>query len=222
MSQHKQRGGTILGFIFGLVVGLGIAVGVAMVVTKSYGPFTNKQGNHGKISELTASQTADPNKPLYGNREAVKEAAKSLTKDDDSKGDNPADVKENTKAKKDDGKKDAKADGMKEVKPDDKAAADKQKKADAAKDAADKKDKADEKWTYYLQTNAFRESADAEGARAKLALSGFEARISETSSQGNPLYRVRMGPFSNIETMNRVRGKLTDSGVDAAVIRIPK
>lgn len=178
MSIHRiQRGSTILGFIAGLIVGLGIAVVVAIVVTKSTGPFSNKQGTQGKISEPTASQVSDPNKPLYGNREPAKE---------------------------------------------DKAAADKQKKTELAKEAADKQLLADDKWTYYLQTNAFREAADAESARAKLALSGFEARISETSSQGNPLYRVRMGPFSSIETMNRVRGKLTDSGIDAAVVRVPK
>ena len=96
-NQHQQRGNTILGFIAGLIVGLGIAVIVAMVVTKSSGPFTNKQGNQGKISEPTASQISDPNKPLYGNREAAKEAAKSFTKEDE--GDKPADGKDAAKPK---------------------------------------------------------------------------------------------------------------------------
>jgi len=217
-GKSKQFGGTILGFIAGLIVGLGIAVVVAMVVTKSSIPFSSsKQGNQGKISEPTASQTSDPNKPLYGNRQPAKEAAKSFSKEDEAKLDKQVEAaaaaserKNKEDARKDTAKKDA-------AKKDELAAADKLKK-----EAADKQLLLDDKWTYYLQTSAFRESAEAESARAKLALAGFEARISEASSQGSPLYRVRMGPFSSIETMNRVRGKLTDSGIDAAVVRVPK
>jgi cell division protein FtsN len=33
---------------------------------------------------------------------------------------------------------------------------------------------------------------------------------------------VRIGPFGQLETMNRVRGKLSDNGVDVAVVRIGK
>jgi len=218
-GKSKQFGGTILGFIAGLIVGLGIAVVVAMVVTKSSIPFSSsKQGNQGKISEPTASQTSDPNKPLYGNREPAKEAAKSFSKEDEAKLDKQVETAAaaaNEKKNKEDTKKGA-------AKKEDKAAADKLKKAEITKEAADRQLVADDKWTYYLQTNAFRESTEADSARAKLALSGFEARISEASSQGGPLYRVRMGPFSSIETMNRIRGKLTDSGIDAAVVRVPK
>jgi cell division protein FtsN len=219
----KQKGSTVLGFIAGLIVGLCIAVVVAIVVTKSSAPFSNKQGNQGKISEPTVvTQAVDPNKPLYGNRDAAKEAAKSFTKEDEAKTEPAADAKDGAKAKVDEHKQDARSDGKKELKADNKAAADRHKKAEAAKDAADKKDATDDKWTYYLQTSAFRASTDADSARAKLALSGFEARVSETSAQGSPLYRVRLGPFNNIDSMNRVRSRLSDSGVDAAVVRIPK
>jgi cell division protein FtsN len=216
-----QRGGTILGFIAGLIVGLVIAVIVAIVVTKSSAPFSNKQGNQGKISEPTAVQAVDPNKPLYGNRDAAKEAAKSFSKEDEPKTDATTGVKIDGKTRAvEEPKKETRAEPKKDVKLDDRLA-EKQKKAEAAKEAA-KNDAADDKWTYYLQTSAFRVAADAESARARLALSGFEARVSETSTQGSPLYRVRMGPFSSIETMNRVRSRLSDNGVDAAVVRVPK
>jgi cell division protein FtsN len=33
---------------------------------------------------------------------------------------------------------------------------------------------------------------------------------------------VRLGPFGNLETMNRVRSRLGDNGVDVAVVRVPK
>lgn len=202
----NQRGSTILGFIAGLITGLVIAIVVAAVVTKMSVPVGKKQISQGKVAEPSAAQMADPNKPLQGNNAAAKEAAKSFAKEDGPKTDKPGDGKASLQAKA--GKDEPKKDLRKEVKPDGKGATDKK--------------KVDEGWTYYLQTHAYRDAADAESARARLALSGFEARIAETTSQGAPLYRVRLGPFSQIDTMNRVRAKLTEGGIDAAVIRVPK
>jgi cell division protein FtsN len=79
--------------------------------------------------------------------------------------------------------------------------------------------KADEQWIYYLQVGAFRSRDDAESTRARLALLGFEASVSERQSDQGVLYRVRLGPFAQIDATNRVRSKLIDNGVDAAVVR---
>jgi len=80
----------------------------------------------------------------------------------------------------------------------------------------------DDKWIYYLQAGAFRGRPDAESMKAKLALLGFEATVSERQADTGALYRVRIGPFNQMETMNRVRDKLSDNGVDVAVVRIGK
>lgn len=80
----------------------------------------------------------------------------------------------------------------------------------------------DTKYIYYLQAGAFRATEDAESLRAKLALLGFEAKVSDTQTDNGTLHRVRIGPFSQTEAMNRVRGKLSDNGVDVAVVRIGK
>lgn len=95
-------------------------------------------------------------------------------------------------------------------------------KIEAAKAAAARAESSDEKWIYYLQAGAFRGAADADSLRAKLALLGFDARVSEHSTDTGTLYRVRIGPFGKMETMNRIRGKLSDNGVDVAVVRIGK
>ena len=72
---------------------------------------------------------------------------------------------------------------------------------------------------YFLQAGAFRELADAENSRAKLALLGFEAGISDrNNADGAVLHRVRIGPF-NQEAMTRARAKLLDAGVDVAIVR---
>jgi cell division protein FtsN len=33
-------------------------------------------------------------------------------------------------------------------------------------------------------------------------------------------YRVRMGPYSRVEEINRVRGQLAQNGIDASLVRI--
>ncbi|HTD04810.1 SPOR domain-containing protein [Undibacterium sp.] len=207
---QRQQGGTLLGLIIGLVVGLAIAVAVALLITKSSTPFTNKAGSK---ADMPTSQLLDPNKPLYGNKDAAKEAAKDFAKDPtapkapDAADNKPAVLEKPAVASL------AVAKPAAEAKPADAA---------PASPAAAKADSNDDKYVYFLQAGAFREQADAENARAKLALLGFEARISERASENGNLYRVRIGPFSQVETMNRMRAKLSENSVDVAVVRTAK
>jgi cell division protein FtsN len=215
---NRQQGGTVLGIIIGLVIGLGIALAVALAITKTPMPFTNKMGKPEKAPGANASQISDPNKPLYGNRTPAKEAARDFAKPVPSNA--PAQAADTAP----DGKPavvDLSPPPNTAKKPDAKAA---EIKISDGKDdkAAAKTDNPDDKWSYYLQAGAVREQTDAENTRAKLALMGVEARISERLSENGTLYRVRVGPFGQLEAMNRVRGKLSDNGVDVAVVRISK
>ncbi|UUZ50729.1 SPOR domain-containing protein [Massilia sp. B-10] len=63
---------------------------------------------------------------------------------------------------------------------------------------------------------------DAENTRAKLALLGFEAAISEKPGDNGSLYRVRIGPFAQADAMNKARSKLLDSGIDVAIVKNQK
>lgn len=228
-NLKRQQGGTILGIIIGLVIGLGIALAVAMTINKTPMPFVDKVGRQNK-ADSSPAQISDLNKPLYGNKAAAKAAAKEFVKE-------PAEVVQVTATAQ---PADAKADGKdnkapvvdlatlvdKLKKPEGKPAdAKADVKADAkATDATVKEAaaKSDDKWNYYLQAGAFRDQSEAEALRGKLALMGVEARVSERPSENGVLYRVRVGPYGQIDAMNKVRGKLTDNGVDAAVVRIAK
>ena len=64
--------------------------------------------------------------------------------------------------------------------------------------------------------------SDAENTRAKLALLGFEAAITDRSTDGGVLHRVRVGPYGGVEAMNKARAKLLDSGIDVAIVRNPR
>lgn len=209
---RKQAGGTFLGLILGLIVGLGIAVVVALVITKSPIPFVNKVTKQER-TELSPGQASDPNKPLYG-KDTAREAPADTHADqapakpaaDTPKADQTAPAPKS-------------ADSTKVTTP----AKDQPVKSDSAGTTANAATSAtDDKWTYFLQTGAFREQADAESARAKLALLGFEAKVSDRPSDNGTLYRVRIGPISQSETVNRMRTKLSDNGIDAAIVRTPK
>ena len=219
LPLRREAGGTVLGIIIGLVVGLGIAIVVAVMITKSSLPFTNKQAQPERAGAGT-TQVTDPNKPLYGNKEPAREAAKNFSQipaksapenavTADAKA--PLVVEKSIPEKPKSGER-VSASGN--TPPTDKSAA---KSSD--KVAVAKTDGTDEKWIYFLQAGAFREPSDAENAKAKLALMGFEASVSERPSDSGPLYRVRVGPFNQLEIMTRARTKLSDNGVDVAVVR---
>ncbi|MEO6918343.1 MAG: SPOR domain-containing protein [Collimonas sp.] len=236
--NYKQAGGTLLGLIFGLIIGLAIAVVVAIMITKTPTPFTNKTVKADKPADaITApatpaapaagtDQLPDPNKSLYGNKDAAKEAAKAFAPANPANpaipptDGSPAAINQAAEKKLDALVAKAQEKPAPVV---DKSTADKTKKA--AGDIAEAKTKAaaaDDNWIYFLQVGAFREQNEAESAKAKLALMGFEAKISERQADTGSLYRVRVGPFNQMETMNRIRGKLSDNGVNAAVVRAAK
>ncbi|NVI82842.1 SPOR domain-containing protein [Janthinobacterium sp. NFX145] len=226
-STRRQQGNTLVGIIIGLVIGLGIAVVVALVITKGASPFTDKSGKAGKSTEPTAGQIADPNKPMYGNKEAAKEAARDFSKE-------PREIVTPTQPA---APAPAPAQQPKAPPPDalqeligtlkDKPAPKTPAAAPAAPQAkADvkeaKADAASDKWIYYLQAGAFHDMSDAESTRGKLALLGFEAAISDRSTDAGVLHRVRVGPFNQLEAMNRARTKLSENGIDVAVVRNQK
>jgi cell division protein FtsN len=218
----RERGNTLTGVIIGLIIGLAIAVAVALLITKGATPFTDKSGKAGKMGEPSADQIADPNKPMYGNKDAARAANKEVAarqKPEDPLGDAvkameaapaPAAAVPAAAVKAPDAK-------PAEVKPADAAAA-------AAANVAPRPAAADseEKVTYFLQAGAFRELDDAENTRAKLALLGFEASISEKANDSGVLHRVRVGPFPQVEAMNKARAKLIDSGIDVAIVKNQK
>jgi cell division protein FtsN len=208
-SPRRQRGNTLTGLIIGLIVGLAIAVAVALAITKGATPFTDKSAKGGKLAEPTAGQVSDPNRPLYGNKDAAREANKQFTE-------KPKEAEADPLAKVIAGLKDPadlKAEGKEPAAPADNA---------RAHPRADEAAAPDDKFVYYLQAGAFREMAEAESARARLALLGFEAAITDRSNDSGVLHRVRVGPYSQVEAMNKARAKLLDSGVDVAIVRNQK
>ncbi|MCP3710243.1 SPOR domain-containing protein [Paraburkholderia sp. CNPSo 3274] len=75
---------------------------------------------------------------------------------------------------------------------------------------------------YFLQVGAYKTSGDAEQQRARLAFQGFESKVTQRDAGGVTYFRVRIGPFTKFDDMNSTRQRLSDAGIDTAVIRFTK
>ena len=75
---------------------------------------------------------------------------------------------------------------------------------------------------YFLQVGAFNKRADADAQKASLAIQGIQSQLSEISSDGNILWRVRIGPYNSVEESNPVRDKLSGMGIKPTVIKSSK
>lgn len=75
---------------------------------------------------------------------------------------------------------------------------------------------------YFLQVGAFNKRADADAQKASLAIQGIQSQLSEINTDGNTLWRVRVGPYNSVEESNPVREKLNGMGVKPSVIKSSK
>lgn len=72
---------------------------------------------------------------------------------------------------------------------------------------------------YLLQAGAYRSPTEAESMKARLALMGFETQVMAADVNGSILHRVRVGPYSGLDAMNRARARLAENGIEATVLR---
>ncbi len=203
--QHnkQQRGGTVLGFILGLVIGLAVALAVAVYVTKVPIPFVSKSQSRSPEQDAAESKKNkdwDPNAPLYGKNPAKPALPASAAA---SAAELAASAAPAPSAKI-------------ELKP--------AVTADPLGDLAKARAAAatSEPFIYFVQVGAFRTAEDAESQRARLSLSGVEAKVSEREQAGRAVFRVRVGPFERKEDAEKSKEKLDATGVETALVRVQR
>lgn len=194
-AKKKSGGGTLVGMFIGLVLGVGIAAGVVWYLNKSPLPFVEKvqpqarPEANGKNGEHT-QPLALPGKPGDPVPEKRFQFYDILP-----------------------GKADAVPD--KAPKPDAKPA---EVKKDEKKD--DKKEEIKESKTpLFLQAGSFSTAQDADNQKAKLAFMGIEAVVQQVMIQDKTFYRVRVGPYTKIDELNKVRAELAKSGIEAQLAK---
>jgi cell division protein FtsN len=75
---------------------------------------------------------------------------------------------------------------------------------------------------YFAQAGAYTRSDDAEAQRAKLALMGLDAKVTEREQAGRTVYRVRVGPFETRTLADAALERLQAAGVDSTLVRVEK
>jgi cell division protein FtsN len=74
---------------------------------------------------------------------------------------------------------------------------------------------------YFIQAGAFQNPADADNQKARLAILGFESNVEPTNlPDKGTFYRVRLGPYTKVEELNRVRQSLAQNGIDANLVKL--
>ncbi len=73
--------------------------------------------------------------------------------------------------------------------------------------------------SYILQVGSFRNSADAEQMKARLALLGLMATVQTVTVNNQTWHRVRIGPFKGARKADEMRRLLSDNQIDTLVMK---
>lgn len=207
-AKKKSGGGTLIGMFIGLVLGVVAAAGVVWYMNKSPLPFNKTvqappakpegMAANGNISGKAAPQPAQPGQPLaLPGKPGDPIPEKRFQFYDILPG---------------------KADAVP-----DKAAKPEVKKEEPKKEEAKKEEKKEEikesKTPLFLQAGSFSTAQDADNQKAKLAFMGVEAVIQQVMIQDKTFYRVRVGPFTRIDELNKTRAELAKNGIDAQLAK---
>jgi cell division protein FtsN len=74
--------------------------------------------------------------------------------------------------------------------------------------------------TYMLQAGSYKNFADADRVRAQLALQGIESKVQKVTIDTDTWHRIRIGPISKLDELNRLRQVLRKADVDVIVVRV--
>lgn len=214
--KHQQLGGTFAGILIGLVIGLGIAIAVALAVSKMPVPFLNTGANTRPATldaaEAERNRTWNPNASLAGSRGPAAPANNTV----------PAQGNASQPAAEPASEVVAVApasvpgsDPLGELA----AQVSRPSSGAAAPAATPAAGGAGDAYLYFVQAGAFRSQADADAQRARLAMLGWDARVTQRAQQGQAVYRVRVGPFNRSEDAANLKRQLDGQGMDSAVVR---
>lgn len=214
-QARAQRGGTLVGFVVGLLVGLGLALSVAVYVTRVPVPFVDRGVTRkpaDDAAEAERNKGWNPNAGLVNKAPPLPAPAESspppVAGDPATEPDKPAGNK-STEQPTARPEADPLGDLMKA-------------KAGGATEAAPAAATGADPFTYFVQAGAFRSPEEAQAQKARLAMLGMDANITERDQGGRTVFRVRMGPFGQKSMAEATREQLEVNGVEAALVRVQR
>jgi cell division septation protein DedD len=228
-AKKNQRGGFALGLIVGLLLGLAVALAVALYVTKTPVPLMNKSQMHTPeqdAAEVERNKTWDPNAALAGKsatRPAAPAAPPAPASDTaivprvaapvlPTAADNGRVVPLSAIGGAARSNRDAAAILNGQANAGDGGGA----KTAAASPAGP------DPFIYFVQVGAYSRAEDAEQQRARLALAGFRATITEREQNGRTVHRVRLGPFDRREDADAQEDRAKAVDPEASLVRVER
>jgi cell division protein FtsN len=219
----NQRGGFALGFVVGLLVGLAVALAVALYVTNAKVPLLSKgqqRTPEQDAAEAERNKNWDPNAALAGKPpvRAVAPAAPSAPASDTAVVPRtpgpvlPPPVEATRPAA-------AASRNVETPKSTRDAAA-----ILNGSDPAEAKTAAagGDPFIYFVQVGAYSKAEDAEQQRAKLALAGLRAQVTEREQNGRTVHRVRLGPFDKKDEAEAQTDRAKAIDPDASLVRVDR
>ena len=207
----RQVGGTLLGFVLGLLVGIGAALAVAVYVTKVPIPLVDRGVQRKPMQPETEAERLrnwNPNAALSRTTPpAAAPAAETPATTPDTAASAPTPAGE--------GKTPA-ADPIAEL------IRQRATPTATASPGSENQPAAADPFQYYVQVGAFRQAEEAEAQRARLALQGFSAKVSEREQAGQRVYRVRLGPFDNKADAEVMQERLRAQQIETALVRVQR
>jgi cell division protein FtsN len=76
------------------------------------------------------------------------------------------------------------------------------------------------KTNYILQAGSYTDMKDADELKAKLALMGIESKIQKAKVESVTWYRVKIGPYSQIGSVNKLMSRLQKNGMKPVITEV--
>jgi cell division protein FtsN len=196
-AKKKAAGGTLIGMFIGLVLGVAVAAGVVWYMNKSPLPFNKSvqvpqaSSDGGKVTPAPSGQAAQPMALPGKPGDPVPEKRFQFYDILPGKTDAVPDKADKPTVAKEEAKKE-------------------EPKKDETKES---------KTPLFLQAGSFSTAGDADNQKAKLAFMGIEANIQQVMVQDKTYYRVRVGPYTRLDELNKTRAELAKNGIDAQLAK---
>jgi len=203
-ARKVTGGGFLLGMFVGLLAGLVIALAIALYLNKTPIPFMTRKpmaedaksaGKPPALAGMPQSGTAPATAPVPPKVPATAAAAKGPEK--------------------------PRFDFYKILPGGEEPVSERELRERLRATAAAKSQPAAAQDVYFIQAGAFQNPADADNQKARLAILGYESNVEPTTlPDKGTWYRVRLGPYTKVDELNKVRQALAQNGIDANLVKL--
>jgi len=220
-STSKGGGSTWYGLLAGVFIGLAVAAGVAFYITGAPVPFVDRASRDApRRPPIDPKVAPDPNSALYARNDSGSSARNEPRNDPRNSGNGAAALSSGHAGN--NAAHPATPSGT--IPPADDLGAliatlDTTTANAALPAPPPTSGNASPTGSYFLQVGAYRVVEDAEALRARILMLGLPVTLQRAEVNGTLVNRVRVGPYNQLDDMNRARTRLGQERIVSTVVR---